>query len=536
VGLCSVLFLLLALVDAQYVFIPCEGVFNDQYFAAQLLERFGGGGDSFWRALVEGRLPVAHPTRPSWHGVLMAYLYMPFHLLFGASWELARYWCHLFAVGSLLFTYGFMRRVYGPGAALLALFLIVIHPGYVMMIRTGSAFYSPMHFFSCGCLYFASLWWDSRRHVFFALAVVMIGLGLSTMLWFGWFAAGLAVGAVLLAKPIFVRLRLREWKSTLHLVVAGGVGAMVGSAMMLYREWTGESNLLAKVSSDLGGGLDVYLANVPLAWATLTETWWAFSANAWFGSNASANEIYPWAVVAAVGVAAVLAVLSSVDQPRLLLPVVLVVMLVQAPLALRSVETALFFLYPLPQMVLAAAIVGVGALINGRKLQVSALVLLVLFVGAELRSLGASVSLLRARVESGAHLNPVYHLAVWLREEHPVGRRLFLNKMDALEPYLYFFQPERGLVFETASANELIGRLGSEPAGGSAEAVFVYGIPGPRPEVLSSESGHGIRVEKIVEFSHEKFSHEFPPVRLRGHGDGEQNHFGPPVTVYRLRQ
>jgi hypothetical protein len=33
----------------------------------------------------------------------------------------------------------------------------LVHPGYTMMIRIGGAFFSPMHFFSCGCLYFSSL-------------------------------------------------------------------------------------------------------------------------------------------------------------------------------------------------------------------------------------------------------------------------------------------------------------------------------------------------------------------------------------------
>lgn len=536
VGLCSSVFLLLVLPDSKYMFIPSEGVFNDQYLAAQLLEQFGGADDSLWRAFLEGRLPSAQADS-SWHGLLMAYLYMPFHQLFGPSWDLARYWCLLFALGSLGFTYGFMRRVYGPGAALLALFLIVIHPGYVMMIRTGSAFYSPMHFFSCGCLYFASLWWDTRRHVFFGVAIALIGLGLSTMLWFGWFAAGLAVATVLLSRATFVRMRLRDWKSSLRLALATLVGLAVGSVLLIYREWSGQSDLLGKVFADASSGAGTYLANVPSAWATITDVWWSFSANAWFGYNPAANVLYPWAVVVAIGVAGFLALRDSADQPRLLLPVVLAVMLAQVPLALRSIETATFFIYPLPQMVLAAAIVEALRRLAARKALGPLLALLLLFVAAELRSLGASVALLRDRVEAGAHLSSVYYLAQWLRDQHSPEEPLFFNEGDRLEPYLYFFEPGRGLSMLSTSAEGLLSTLNSVPSGRGDDWTFVYGVPGERPECLSpGVQQEGTEVEVVTEFSHDRFREQFPVVVLpRGDSD-DQHHFGAPVTVYRLRR
>jgi len=509
VALLSSVFLLLVLMDSQYVFIPSEGVFNDQYLAVRLLEQLQGPQDSLWRAFMEGRLPAGREA-PSYHGLFMAYFYMPFHYVFGASWNLARYWCLLLALCSLGFTYGFMRRVYGPAAALAALFLIVIHPGYVMMIRTGSAFYSPMHFFSCGCLYFASLWWDTRRHVFFGVALALIGLGLSTMLWFGWFVAGRSVATLLLCRATFVRMRLRDWKSSLRLALAAPVGLLAGSVLLIYREWNGESDLLGAVSSDVGSGFDVYLANVPSVWATVTDTWWSFSANAWFGSNPAANTLYPRAVVVAIGVVAVLALWDSEGQPRLLLPVVFAVMLVQVPLALRAMETALFFLYPFPQMVLAAAAIGALRGLSGRKAFVPLLAVLMLFLAAELRSMASSVSLQWDRVEQGAHLGPVSYFLEWLRQEHSPEQPLFLNKGDALEPYIYFSQPERGVLFSAVSAEEVLLMLNSEPAGGGADWTFVYGVPGPRPEILAAEyQPEGTRVEIVAEFSHDRSGSSF---------------------------
>jgi hypothetical protein len=408
----------------------------------------------------------------------------------------------------------------------------------VMMMRTGDAFFSPLHLFSCGCLYFASLWWSTRRHIFFGIALALLGLGLSTMLWFGWFVAGLAVATLLLAPRTFVRLGLREGYSSLRLLAAGLVGALLGSALLLYREWTGEFDLTGKVSSDVTNGFDVYLANILVAWATLCDTWWAFSANPWFGFNPWANGFYPWAVVGAIGIVACLAWWNSEDQPRLLLPVVLVVMLAQVPLALRSVETATFFLYPLPQMVVAAAILGSWRRLPGRRAKLLALSLVLLLVGAELRSLGGAVSLLRARVAQGAHQGPVYRLSEWLRESHPNERPLFLNDSDAIEPYLYFLEPDRGLSFATTSPKELLSSLNSEPSGGATDWTFVYALPGSRPdELLPSQQEPGTQVEVVAEFSHEQFRQEFPVVVIERDDPAEEQHpFGPPVTVYRLRR
>jgi len=518
-ALISFVFLLLVLMDSQYVFLPSEGIFNDQYLAAQLLEQFRGPEDSFWRALTEARLPAGRD--PVWHGRLFTYLYMPFHAIFGAHWNLARYWCLLFTLGSLAFTYGFMRRVYGPAAAMTAIFLLVVHPGYMMMIRIGSAFFSPMHFFSCGCLYFSSLWWDTRRHVFFGIAIAFIGLGLSTMLWFGWFALGMAVATAFLARKIFVRMRLTDWKSALRLVLAGTVGLLAGSVLLLYREWSGESDLLNRVSSDVGSGLGSYISTIPSSWSTISEIWWSFSSNVSFAINPAANMLYPWAVVVAIAVAAGLSYRHSSEQPLVLLPVVLAVMIAQVPLALRPTWDATFFFYPLPQMVLAAAIIGSARALRGRKAFAPFLVCILVLFAAEIRSMSACVTLLRDRIEQGAHLTPVYHLAEWLQKNQSPERPVFLNKGDQLEPYLYFLEPERGQNLVSVAPDELLGRLEGGGESGQTDWLFVYGLPRVSPEGLWPVSQRkNFQIDVVAEFRQRE----------------DSKFFGPPATVYRIRR
>lgn len=531
--LCSSVMLLLVLVDSQYVFLQSEGVFNDQFMAVQLLEQLRGPQDSLWAAFSEGRLPTGRFGAP-YHGTLLAYLYLPFHAVFGGHWNLARYWCLLLTLASLGFTYGFMRRVYGPAAALTTLFLLVIHPGYVMMLRTGAAFFSPMHLFSCACLYFSALWWDTRRPVFLGLAMAALGIGMSSMLWFGWFAGGMAVAALCLSRRTFTRMGLSDRRSLVRVLVAATTGLLGGSVLLIYREWSGQAHLLQKVSTDVGGGLGEYVRNVPSSWATLSDTWWSFSANPWFGYNLAANGLFPWAVLLALGVLLISTYRGPAGPPRLLLPLVLASMLVQVPLALRATETALFFLYPFPQMVLAAAAACAVRPLLGRRALAPLLACFVLFAAAEIRSMSACVTLFGERVAQGAHLNPVYHLAEWLRASPPPEGTLVFNADDHLEPYLYFLQPERGASFSSALADEVVqGTGGGEDLG--VEWTFVYGRPGPRPDVLRpGGTGGSTRADVVAEFNQDRFDALFPVVSLSGSRD--QSHFGPPITVYRLRR
>jgi len=518
-ALISAVFLVLVLTDSQYVFLPSEGIYNDQYRAAMLLEQWRSGEDSFLGALVEGRLPTGR-YRALHHGTFLAYLYLPFHWLLGASWWVARYWCLFLELGALACCYGFMRRVYGPLAALLTLALLVLHPGYVLMLRVGAAFFSPMHLLSCGCLYLCSVWWDTRRPIYLALATATLGLGLSSMIWFGWLVAGLGVAAVVMARPVARRMNLCDASSVARLAGFGLAGGVVGSSLLIYRQWSGQFDLLGKVSSDVGGGFGVYLQNIPLAWATLSEFWWSFSDNVTFGINPSPNTLYPWAVAGAIAVAAALSLRNSFGQPHLLLPVVLAVMVAQLPLALRPFSETMFFLYPFPQMVLAAAIVGSAQALRGRKTFAPFLACVLVLGAAEFRSLSACVTQLKERIELGGHLTPTYHLAEWLRNNQSPKQPLFLNEGDRAEPYLYFLEPARGPNLVTLSPGDLLRRIQQDDPS-VTEWFFVYGSPRVSPDVLWPVFERtSLKVEVVAEFQ------QFTP------GD----FFGPPATVYRFRR
>jgi len=207
-------------------------------------------------------------------------------------------------------------------------------------------------------------------------------------------------------------------------------------------------------------------------------------------------------------------------------------MLAQVPLAIRNVEIALYFLYPLPQMVLAAGLVCAGKELRRRRGRSIFQLCVALFVIAEVWSLSSSVSLLRERVEHGAHVNSVYRLADWLNSHPETKDRIVFNEGDNLQPYLYFLAPDEETQFSLVSAGEFVqGIEGNGDAG--VKWTLVYGRPGPRPGPLSAPSpGQKTVVEVAAEFSEAEFEALFPPIAVAGEQD--QSHFGPPVTVYRL--
>jgi hypothetical protein len=114
---------------------------------------------------------------------------------------------------------------------------------------------------------------------------------------------------------------------------------------------------------------------------------------------------------------------------------------------------------------------------------------------------------------------------------------LYFNESDNLEPYLYFLDPERGSNFASVVADEFVqGLAGSGDR--QAEWTLIYGRPGERPESLSAGGGGSqVEVQILAEFNQDRFLERFPPVVRPGHADlAERYHFGPPITVYRLRR
>ncbi|HRY30431.1 MAG TPA: glycosyltransferase family 39 protein, partial [Elusimicrobiota bacterium] len=152
----------------------------DEWESVRLLENFRST-----RAI-----PI--PSYPIFHGQIMKYFLAPAFLVGGANFTTLRLAPVLFGVAVLLMFWYSLRRFGGRGVALLALFLTVIHPSFVLGMKIGSYQTSSMLIFSMTSVACLQFFWDAKKARYLFAAALAAGLGLGARLWFVWFLFALA--------------------------------------------------------------------------------------------------------------------------------------------------------------------------------------------------------------------------------------------------------------------------------------------------------------------------------------------------------
>jgi len=128
-------------------------------------------------------------------GAVSTYLTLPFFLLLGVSVSSLRLTTIVFAVGTIIFTFCFLKLFFDRKVALLAALLLAVNPAFIMWSRQGNHVSSLMSFMSTGSLYCFYLWYEKRKNICLYLGSFLLGLGLYQKIIFLWFiiALGLAV-------------------------------------------------------------------------------------------------------------------------------------------------------------------------------------------------------------------------------------------------------------------------------------------------------------------------------------------------------
>jgi hypothetical protein len=500
------------------------GLLMDQHLAAKLLETFRER--SFWDLFVSGELPS---QRDAYHSTLMAYLYLPFAAIFGRNWLIAKHWPLFWAVPTVLFSYFFLRALFSRQAALLGLCFLVIHPAYVMGIRIGGSLLSHMQFFSMGTLCFLALWWTSKRPAWFRLAMLLLGLGMSTNLWFYWFVAGLGACALLGFADLRRRFDLSDPSRFLRWMAEGVLFFCLGAALLFYREFFYPGQALAQAferadhllahASPAASYFDSLVLNLRifrdhLAARSLVES--TLSVHPLENSPLFpfANPVFPWVVLASFVFLVSNAGRSVLGKKALVLPVLFVVMTALSALTPRGgTHLHLFFLYPLPLLAVGVAVSAAWTRVKQAKIPRAALAAILLAVMAsEAAALGRYLVRFLSVPNGKFYTDTVYDAAGFLRSRrllsHPFA--VFADREEALR-HLYFVIPDVDLRVlrvselhpERAAAAGLTEDMRRWIAEGREPIVFVRHVNDIHPAYMAmirQQLPAALRIEKVAEF------------------------------------
>ena len=144
-------------------------------------------------------------------GPVSTYLTLPFFLLFGVSVFSLRLTTIVFAVGTIIFTFYFLKLFFNRRVAFLAVLLLAVNPAFVMWSRQGNHVSSLMSFMATGSLYCFYRWYKKRKEFCFYIGSFLLGLGLCQKIIFLWFI--MALGLAVLTQKMNLReiIAFRTW-------------------------------------------------------------------------------------------------------------------------------------------------------------------------------------------------------------------------------------------------------------------------------------------------------------------------------------
>lgn len=327
-------------------------------------------------------------------GAVNTYLMIPFFAVLGVNVYSLRLMTVVLSAITLVLAYRVGRRFFGEAVALLATFLLAIHPSFVFWSRMGITVTSVMTVFSLGSLLAFVRWWDRRDGRWFIAGCLLLGLGLwSKLLFLWWILALLAVGLALLAWQAMEGGRgwTRRFASALLGIVrrryfwAGLVAFLVGSAPLIWYNvvagatfGTLQKNL---VTTEYGvNNLDLG-RNLVTAWDTFRIL--LDGSYFWYQGGPFANDAYlPVFVICAAG-AAFLVMTRARQHGRALFVSLAIVglLIVQSSVTVSGHwATHLFVSYPFPQLVIALCAVLVATRWRGSAARVAGWVVAVALV------------------------------------------------------------------------------------------------------------------------------------------------------------
>jgi len=294
-------------------------------------------------------------------GAINTYLALPFLAILGINVVALRLLTVVLSAITLVLAYRLGGRLFDEKIALLAAFLLAIHPSFVFWSRMGITVTSVMTVFSLGSLLCFLNWQEKGATGWFVLGCLLLGVGLWAKFLFLWWIVALAViGGALWLWENRATMRSGVWPVPLSpkQAAAGLAAFCMGASPLIWYNLVSGGTVIALhrnlVTTEYGVNNLNFLGNLLTVWDTFRVL--LNGSYFWYQGGPFANDLYlPLFLVSAAG-AALLVAWRWQEYARALFVSLMIIglLILQSTVTVSGHwATHLFIAFPFPQLVIA---------------------------------------------------------------------------------------------------------------------------------------------------------------------------------------
>jgi len=388
-------------------------------------------GQSFIRAMLNHQLPLMR----GYHGALDVYVLISIFSIFPIGVESMRMTAIFFGIVTIFLTYFFIARFLNKKYALFSVFLLIIHPGFIIGTKSGMHYATIMNALALGILSCLLKWYLSKRNKYFYLAMFMLGLGMWTRIQFFWFVFGVFLTAVVFRNKIRQRFEISSTRKFLGYSILGIVFFLLGSSIILYNECTTDFSTFRTIWECLKNPISGQNLNNLLYFRNLFEVIGnnfrnILTSGYYFGfafqdtSNKFINNLYPWLFLTSIVYLSAFVAIKKNHPLRkriLFLLLLFVGMFILTPISVSYLPVFhLYFFYPFIQIIVSMAIVT--SLQHFKRLKLIVLAIVLFFILFMVNELNALKGYFNHMEESGG--KQYYSAAIYDLTEYLVNNKI----------------------------------------------------------------------------------------------------------------
>ncbi|MGE5603435.1 MAG: ArnT family glycosyltransferase, partial [Nitrososphaerales archaeon] len=327
-------------------------------------------------------------------GSTTSYLVAPAFALFGVSVTVLRLVNISLGVLTLVLAWGFLREFFDDRVAGIATLLLAANPTFIFWSRLGAFVSLPMLPLGIAALWALYRWRQRRRDGYLILAAFCLGVGLTTKLLFLWFWVALGLAWLLLSPLLESGSGRRAWlwpfrRISRRTFVLACLALLAGCAPLIAYNLADLGTVTTVLdnfrrTSLYGVNNLSLLANLKTVVGTDLRM---FLEGTWFGDSfgaVHANRLAVPALAIALVVILYLLARNRLEYSRTrvyLLLILFVSILVQSAFTITGLgPTHLMILWPMPQALIAMALLSIPTLIPASKRALPALVVVLTLV------------------------------------------------------------------------------------------------------------------------------------------------------------